>query len=523
VRFDEGKIDAIFSHIDQCRLPGAAVGISIDGEPVYRKGFGLANLEQPLILSPSIRMRLGSTSKHFTCLAYLLMCEAGKARIDDPLGKYLPEVHPIAQRVTMRQLMGNTNGLRDACDIKFHFSGVGGRRVSAQELVAFYRDMDEVQFQPGAGWMYNNGGFVLLSAAIERISGQPLEEVLRTCIFEPIGMYDTLMRRWDHDFVPNSATLHMSALDGGFHKAEWGLDWTGAGSNVSTVNDMLRWLAHMDEPIVGSAETWAAMKAPQKLVDGTSTGYGFGLILDRYRGVETLSHPGGALGGNAQMIKVPSAKLDIVVMSNRHDVSGTMLAFEIIDACLGTKTATVTRSNERAVSGIFRSRRTGDVIQLLAREGQQFVSLGGIEMPFDPDEAGVLWPAGIYSYNKRSLALVGDSQQPGAIRMSGLGLVDEFVAVDTHKPAGPIAAARYRSEKMQTEALVMNTDRGPSLRMLGPFGTVDYSVDVVADGIWQIKQHNVMSFGGTVAFDVAGSGFRFSSYYTWSVPFRRCA
>ena len=103
VKFDEEKVDSIFAELDQCHLPGAAVGIAVDGLPVYRKGFGLASMELPVLLSPTIRMRIGSTSKHFTCLAYLLLCEEGRAEIDDPIGKYLPELHPRSLRQSKGQ------------------------------------------------------------------------------------------------------------------------------------------------------------------------------------------------------------------------------------------------------------------------------------------------------------------------------------------------------------------------------------------------------------------------------------
>src|ERR1700720_4491723 len=105
IAFDEKKVDAIFTDFDQCHLPGAAVGIAIGGRPVYRKGFGLASIELPIVLSPSIRMRIGSTTKHFTALAYMLLCEEGRADVDDPIGKFLPELHPVSHKITMRQLM----------------------------------------------------------------------------------------------------------------------------------------------------------------------------------------------------------------------------------------------------------------------------------------------------------------------------------------------------------------------------------------------------------------------------------
>jgi D-aminopeptidase len=123
VAFDEKKIDEIFSEVNQRHLPGAAVGVAINGKPVYRKGFVLANMELPITLSPSIRMRIHSITKHFAYLAYLLLCEENKSGIDDELGKYLPELHPVTHKVTLRQLMGNVGGLRDSCELTWEFSG----------------------------------------------------------------------------------------------------------------------------------------------------------------------------------------------------------------------------------------------------------------------------------------------------------------------------------------------------------------------------------------------------------------
>jgi len=230
VQFDERKVDAIFAGVDQCHLPGVAVGIAIEGKPVYRKGFGLASMELPTLLSPSIRMRIASTSKHFTCLAYLLLCEEGGAGIDDPVGRHLPELNPVAHGVTMRQLMGNTGGLRDVYDVFVQFnetySRYGGvaQSVTSADLLALYRDIDDVNTAPGTAWMYNNGGWLILSAVIERITGKSLERVMWERIFEPIGMYDSLVRRSDSDFVSNSATPHSLNPAGGFERLYWGLD-----------------------------------------------------------------------------------------------------------------------------------------------------------------------------------------------------------------------------------------------------------------------------------------------------------
>ena len=291
-------------------------------------------MELPLVLSPSIRMRIGSTSKQFTCFAYLLLCEEGKARVDDQIGMYFPELHAVTRQPTIGQLMGNTSGLRDAWNLKWQFSGVCGARLESRELLSFYRELDDVHFPPGAGWSYNNAGYELVALAIERITGRSFSEVLRERVFGPIGMYDTILRAWDSELVGNCALPHVRAPNGQFERASWEINPLGAGAVVSTVNDMLRWLDHMEMPTVGSPETWSTMKAPQRLSDGTPVPFGLSLFLGRYRGFEAFCAPGGWLGANAQMVKVPAAGLDVAVLVNRHDVSSSVLADRVLDACL---------------------------------------------------------------------------------------------------------------------------------------------------------------------------------------------
>jgi D-aminopeptidase len=522
VDFDEKKIDAIFADLDQCRLPGAAVGIAIHGKPAYRKGFGLANMELPIVLTPTIRMRIGSTTKQFTCLSFMLLCEAGRAGLDDPIGKYLPELHPVARRVTMRQLMGHVSGLRDVFDIRLQFSGLGGRPVSSGELLRLYGDIDDVSAAPGTTWIYNNGGYLLLSAVIERISGRSLEELLRTQIFGPIGMADSLLRRWDTDFVDNSASPHMAKARGGFERSYWGVDYAGAGAIVSTVDDMLRWLSHMDAPVVGSPSTWAVMKAPQRLANGTSTGYGLGLITDRYRGVETLSHAGSWLGANAQMLKVRAAGLDVVIMVNRHDVWGMLLAQRILDSCLPGLDPIRKPVRSQGVAGVFRSPATDRVIQLSTKEGQPIVSIDGHDMPCVHGDDGVLRPIPIWSYLQWEVTLVGDPEKPTSLRLSDFGNIDDMVMENPPGEAG-VVVGRYRSDTTSTEATICETEDGPRLSTIGRFGSAVYDLECLADDIFRARQQSELPWGGMLTFDRGGKGFRFASVVTRDLTFRRDA
>jgi D-aminopeptidase len=520
--FEETKIDAIFAELDQCQFPGAAVGIAIGGRPVYRKGFGLASMELPVLLSPSMRMRIYSTTKHFTCLAYMLLCEEGKAGIDDPIGKALPELHPVTRRVTMRQLMGNISGIRDVCDIRWQFSGTE-RSISSGELLSLYKEIDDVNFEPQTRWVYNNGGFQLLSTAVERITGQPFEDVLRTRIFEPVGMHDTSLRRFDNDFLPTSATMHMRTAAGGYDRSYLGGALAGEGGIVSTVDDMLRWLAHMDAPLVGSATTWELIKTPQTLLNGNSTGYGLGLMNGEYRGVGILWHSGGGLGANSQMLKVPAAGLDVAIMVNRQDVLAVELANQILDACLpGLDPVTESPQTDHLIAGTFRSPKSGHVIQLFAKEGKQMVAINGGEMPLVLGEDGVLRPPATLSFIKQSVALVGSRFEPSAIRFDDFANLDELIPVEPRPNADVAAiAGSYRSKSTGTLITISATDDGPRLITVGPFGSAKFSLECLGDKLWRAKSMTPAPWGGVVSFDGTGAGLRFMTGRTWSLPFKR--
>ena len=523
VEFDAQRIDRIFERFDQCQLPGAAVGIVLSGKPVYRKAFGLASMELPVTLSPHMRMRIGSVSKHFTALAFMLLFEEGRATLDAPIGEHLPDLHPAARQVTARHLMGHLSGLRDAHDLAFQFSGTG-RNVSSAELLSFYQTLDDVNAAPGVQWNYSNGGYLLLTALIERISGSSLEEFLRERIFEPAGMWDTLLRRQDTDFVPNSATLHMTRLGGGFERSYMGLAFAGEGGIVSTIDDLLRWCAHRDQPTIGTAATWSAMTSPQHLVGGQSTGYGFGLIRGQYRGTETVFHPGGGMGGNAQMLKVPGAHLDVVVIVNRHDAWASELANSILDACLPDLEPSLAVAEQVCATGVFRSKSSGRVIQLGEDHGQQIVTLDGFDWPYVEEADGVLRPVPIWRFVNQEVHLIGERRRPAAIRFVDCGQADDLERDDS----GPDAnfdelMGVYRSDTTLTTATLARTADGENrLQSRGRFGSVDYRMEPVCRGVWRARPTGALPWlGGWLLFNSQHRGFDFTSLRTWALPFRR--
>src|SRR5579862_9019896 len=529
IDLDEGRIDAIFADLDRCHCPGVAVGIAHHGRPIYRKAFGLANGELPVLLTTATRMRINSMTKQFTSFAYMLLCEEGRAELDAPISRYLPELHPIAHRVTARDLLGHVSGLRDVKDLCNQLSGTT-RHISSSDMLAMYRDIDDVNFEPRTAWCYNNGGYLLLTAAIERIADLPFEEVMRERIFLPLGMYDTAVRRWDDDFSVNSATLHTATeylwfedvadrdrRSARFEKAYLNTASAGEGGMAASVDDILRWLAHWSTPGTGTTQAWQAMTSPQRLRNGSSTGYGLGLLIGEYRGIQTISHGGTGMGSNSQLVRVPEAGLDVVVILNRDDVNGVLLANRVLDACLPRLKAPVeSGAKSEPVSGSYRSEKTGRFIQLFARGHQQIVSINGIDVPFEWDQDDSLVPSPVASIFKQRVILEGNQSSPSAIRFIDFGSEDVLPMApqppekDTQELAG-----KYVSESTATEAFLSSSD-GPLLRTEGKFGRAEFKLENLSEGVWRAKSTSTWPWGGLVTLSKASELLKLTTNRNWN-------
>lgn len=519
---DAARIDALFAAYDSCHAPGVAVGIAIGGRPVYRRAFGLANIELGQTLSPGIRMRIGSTTKHFAALAYMLLVEDGLASLHDPVRKHIPEMSPaVADGVTMRQLMSHTSGLRCSLDLSMQLNGLG-HFMSHPDTLDLFAAQDTVNFAPGTSWSYNNGGYTALSVAIERLTGQRLEDVLRERIFQPVGMHDTLLRRVDSDFVPNSATLHMLGRDGSFTRDYLGMEVSGEGGMVSTVDDMLRWMAHMDHPVVGTPETWAAMKTPYVLENGYSTRYALGLSVGGYRGQTTIEHGGTVMGGGCQMIKAVEAGLDIIVIANRAGVDAMSLADRIIDACvpdLGPPLDDLPGAN---VSGLYYAEATGSTLHLLEHEGRQLIGMGGATIPARRDAEGRLHSS--YRIFDAVVEAPAGKSQPDQLTYRQWGQGEVLTRLEPGlKPDITDREGVYSSAATGTTALLEVAEDAALLTFEGRWHSVRYRLDHVGGPLWRVVSLDMAHFGlgGFLEFDPDGAGFAFSTGRTRRLRFER--
>jgi D-aminopeptidase len=335
-------LDALFHPLCRSDAPGLVVGVARHGRSVYRRGFGLASVEHGVANTPWTRMRIGSTSKQFTCLAALLLVEDGRLDIDASVRAYLPELPALPAQgpePTLRQLMTHTSGYRCYLDLGFIAEGMAIKPAGVAWEVQ--RRQREANFAPGTNMVYCNSGYQLLSRVIAQVSGQPFEQFLQQRIFAPLGLRDTCSVPSDFELHPGMATLHLMRPDsqgGGWRRGIFPTEeLRGEGAMVSTIDDMLSWLAHLRAPHkrIGSAASWQQMLTPTVLNNGLVNPYALGLMRHDYRGLEVIHHPGGVTGGASQMLTVPSQALDIIVISNGAPCSPRELALRIVDTMLG--------------------------------------------------------------------------------------------------------------------------------------------------------------------------------------------
>ncbi len=330
----QAALDALFHDFKRGDAPGLVVGVAQHGRTLYRRSFGLASIEHGVANTPVSRMRIGSTSKQFTCLAALLLAEDGALEIDASVRRYLPELPVLTPaEPTLRQLMTHTSGLRCHLDLGFISDGMAIKPRGAGWATQLRQR--EANFAPGTNMIYCNSGYQLLSRVIEQRAGMPFEDFLAQRIFAPLGMVDTRSVPSDFELHPGVATLHVATTKGwrrGIFPSE---ELRGEGAMISTVDDMLRWLAHLRRPTLGSPASWQQMLAPTMLDNGLVNPYALGLMRHHYRGVEVIHHPGGVTGGASQMLTVPGEALDVIVISNGAKASPRELANRIVDIMLG--------------------------------------------------------------------------------------------------------------------------------------------------------------------------------------------
>src|SRR5262245_12677036 len=327
---------AVLTWMRQSRTPAAAIAVVRAGRVVTERAYGWADLGSCVPATPDTRFGIGSITKQITAVGALILVQQGKLALDDPISRWLPESGTAWQGITLRHLLTHTSGIRDTGHDDDVYPQIEiDKKIETTDSALIARlARDPVNFAPGEGWAYSNTGYLLLSIIIGRAGGAPFPVWMHDHVFEPLGMHAT--RFFDPtEIIPALARGYTIERDGrlrlGFYSSR-SYSQRGDMGIVSTAHDMALWSAELDSSRLVPAALHASMLQPARLRDGAAFPYGFGVILDDYRGQPVLRHAGTyAAGYSANLISMPVRGLSVIVLSNQHqgnpwDFAATLLA-----------------------------------------------------------------------------------------------------------------------------------------------------------------------------------------------------
>jgi len=292
------KVDEIFAEWDRTDSPGCALGVIRDGDFIYRRGYGMANLELSIALSSESVFYIGSTSKQFVAASIMLAVEQGHLSLDDDIRKYVPEIPDYGKTITVRHLLHHTSGLRDYLTL-WVLAGENIEDIhSADDVLRMIARQKALNFQPGDEYLYSNSGYFLLSVILERATGQSLRDFARENIFQPLGMTHTHFHDDYTHIVKNRAMGHLRRSDGSIALNMSNFSQVGSGGLYTSVDDLLFWDRNFYDNRLGKGGLIDAMLVRGVLSSGDTLSYAAALQIGEYRGLRTVAH-GGALAATA--------------------------------------------------------------------------------------------------------------------------------------------------------------------------------------------------------------------------------
>ncbi len=365
------KIDQLFTQWAKSDSPGCALALMQDGEVIYRQGYGMANLEYNIPITPETVFHVASVSKQFAAAAILLLELDGLLQVSDDIRKYLPELHDFGVTITIDHLIHHTSGLRDQWELLIAAGWRMEDVITTDDILSLLYSQRELNFTPGAEYLYCNSGYTLLGLIVERVGGKTLRKFCAARIFEPLGMTSTHFHDDYQELVPNRAYSYWQTDTGAFRHAHLLYSTVGATSLFTTVDDLLRWTGNFFNPTVGGQAFIDRMLTHGLLNDGGEIPYASGVVVRDYRGLTTVEHSGGDAGYRTHLIHFPDQRFAVVVLANLGSIRPGTLALRAADLWLaehlhaGTGQAiTLDEDALKALAGYYYHAGTQDTLNL---------------------------------------------------------------------------------------------------------------------------------------------------------------
>jgi len=328
----EASVDALFAKYNRADVPGAAVTVIRSGKVLYRRGYGLADMEGHVAVTPATNFRLASVTKQFTAMAIMMLAERGKLSFDSPLTRFFPDYPAYGKQITVRNLLNHTSGLKAYEEL---MPAGQTAQVKDRDVLALLQQQSSGYFAPGSDWRYSNTGYAHLALIVEKASGMTFAAFLKKNIFGPLKMTGTVAFEEGISTVRNRAYGY-SEKGGQFERTDQSPTSAvlGDGGIYSSVDDLFKWDQALYTTKLVSADTREQAWLPLVLPNGKQTHYGFGWEIGEWHGLRTVRHGGSTIGFRTYILRVPDREFTVIVLINRTQAEPEEIANRIAEIYL---------------------------------------------------------------------------------------------------------------------------------------------------------------------------------------------
>ena len=323
------KINKLFTQWDNKNSPGCALAIVRNDSILFATGYGMANLEYNIPIEPGTIFHMASISKQFTAFSIVLLARQGKLQLDDDIHKYLSWFPDLKQKITIRNLLNHTSGIRD----QWQLLAISGTRlddvITQDHIIKILSKQQALNFKPGEQYSYSNSGFTMLAEIVRSVTGQSLRQFTDSAIFKPLGMLNTHFHDDYEEIVKDRSYSYDRKDSAHFANSILSYSVAGATSLFTNLEDMSKWIMNFYTHKVGDQKDIDQLTQKGKLNSGKELNYALGIVSDTYNGWRQYSHGGADAGYRTYLTVFPDLKMGLALFSNLGDVNAGGKLYEV--------------------------------------------------------------------------------------------------------------------------------------------------------------------------------------------------
>jgi CubicO group peptidase (beta-lactamase class C family) len=387
------RVDRLFTEWAKASSPGCALAVIQDGGIAYKQGYGMANLEYNIPITPKTIFHVASVSKQFVAMAIALLAREGKLSFDDDIRQYIPELPDFGDTISIRHLLHHVSGLRDQWELLILAGWRMDDVITTEDVLEVAQRQQELNFKPGEEHLYCNTGYTLLGSIVERVSGKSLRNFCEETIFQPLGMHSSHFHD-DHEMiVENRAYSYHPKDENGFRHSILSYATAGATSLFTTVEDLALWERNFYDGTIGGIDVINQMHTLGVLNNGEQIEYALGLGITDYRGLKVVQHSGGDAGYRSHLMRFPEQHFSVAILGNLSTINPSELAKRVADIYLAEVFADESAAENEAAPidlapeqladrvGVYYNASTARTYRLEMRDGKLVIALGpGFEL-----------------------------------------------------------------------------------------------------------------------------------------------